>query len=240
MLREVLVITAALSLPDPRERPLEQQARPTSCTPVSARALGLPRRSGTSGSTSGPAARPELQRVPAAVQQRVPQLPPDPGVAGARVPAAAGAKQVACAHAAAGCRATEERGRHAGRGCARRGRHPPGSARRPALPHRASRTAKPSRTTAAQRKDAKDRPPAPVPACDRLPRRPQHPLQHLPGLDPGQAAARGRDGRRARRDLAALRPHQRRHRPALGRADRRAPGQARPTPSRTGRGAGRP
>ena len=89
-LREVLVIAAALSLQDPRERPVEQQAagRPEA-RPLQGPDLRLPDLAEPVALRPHPAAGADLQRVPADVPGGVPQLPPDPGVAGARVPAAA-------------------------------------------------------------------------------------------------------------------------------------------------------
>ncbi len=88
--REVLVIAAALSLQDPRERPAEHQAQ---ADQQHARFKDERRTSSpgsTSGATSAAAARAEQQRVPPDVQAGVPQLPAGPGVAGLRVPAAPG------------------------------------------------------------------------------------------------------------------------------------------------------
>ena len=55
-----------------------------------------------------------------------------------------------------------------------------------------------------------------------------------PGLGARAQAAELGDGRRARRDLAAVGPDRGADRPALDRAARRAPRQAHATPSRTG------
>ncbi len=69
----------------------------------------------------------------------------------------------------------------------------------------------------------------------RLPRRPRGAVLDLPGVRAVPEAAGPRRRRRARGDLAALRPHQRRDQGRVGGGGRRAPGQAVPTPSRTGR-----
>ena len=168
VLREVLVITAALSLPDPRERPLEHQAQ---ADQLHARfrhehsdflSLLEP-----VGAREDPAARPQLERLPAAVQDGVPQLPADPGVAGARVPAAAG-------------RQAGRRGRTRGRGGrpTRRPRPRPAAtgeratrtaSTRPCspgcCPTSASRTARPRRTRPRPPRPPRTRRPGPGPAA---------------------------------------------------------------------------
>ena len=90
-LREVLVITAALSIQDPRERPVEHRARadqlharfrdPRSRLHELAEPVAAP---------EGEAEGDGLQRVPADVPRGAPELPADPRVAGLRVPAAPG------------------------------------------------------------------------------------------------------------------------------------------------------
>ena len=89
--REVVVIAAALSLQDPRERPAEQQAagRPAA-RPVQGREQRLPHLAQPVAPPQGAAARAVQQRLPPDVQARVPQLPAGARVAGLRVPAPAG------------------------------------------------------------------------------------------------------------------------------------------------------
>ena len=114
--REVLVIAAALSLQDPRERPAEQQAagRPAA-RPVQGRGQRLPDLAQPLALPPRAAARAVQQRVPADVQAGVPQLPAGARVAGLRVPAAPGLQ------------GDEDPGRPARRHPRRR-RHPPGAA----------------------------------------------------------------------------------------------------------------
>ena len=131
-LREVLVIAAALSLQDPRERPVEHAAagRPAARA-LQGRALGLPHLAQPLALPQGAAARAEQQRLPADVQAGVPQLPAGARVAGLRVAAAPGLQG-------------DEDPRRARRAdTTRRRRHPPGAALRAALPHRAARGARP-------------------------------------------------------------------------------------------------
>ena len=122
------MITAALSLQDPRERPVEQQAQADQKharfkdeTSDFLTWLNLWRYVRTQQRELS------LQRVPPDVPRGVPQLPADPRVAVARVPAAADRQ-------AARARRIGDRRRRAGRR-----RHPPGAAVRAALPHRAAR-----------------------------------------------------------------------------------------------------
>ena len=82
-LREVLVIAAALSIQDPRERPAGQAAGGRrEARPVRRPGLGLPRLPQPVELPAGAAAGAVLQPVPPAVQGRVPQLPARPRVAG--------------------------------------------------------------------------------------------------------------------------------------------------------------
>ena len=97
---------------------------------------------------------------------------------------------------------------------------------RPALPrgHEGGAPRHPLRRTRRRRRpDAgRTRPP---PAAG-VPRRPRHQVRRLPRLRPREEAA-GLDRRgRAGRDLAAVGQDRRRDRTGMGRADRRAPGQA--------------
>ena len=89
--REVLVIAAALSIQDPRERPPDQQqAARRAAPPVRRRPVGLPRLPQPLALPAGAADGAVLQRVPPAVPGRVPALPAGAGVAGPRRPAAPG------------------------------------------------------------------------------------------------------------------------------------------------------
>ena len=101
-LREVLVIAAALSLQDPRERPAEMRpaGRPAARA-LQGRELRLPHLAQPLALPEGAAARAEQQRVPPDVQARVPQLPAGAGVAGLRVAAAPGLQGDASRYAVA-------------------------------------------------------------------------------------------------------------------------------------------
>ncbi len=190
-LREVLVIAAALSVQDPRERPAEQQAQ---ADQMHARfrdessdfltLLNLWRY-----------VRQQQRDLSSSAFRRmcrggVPQLPADPGVAGARGAAAPG-------------RQAARPRRRAARGHPGRGRDPPVAAVRAALAHRPA-----------------------GPGPPRLPGRAQRAVLDLPRVGAVQEAAAVRDVRRARRDLAAVGPDQRRGQAGVGRGARRAPGQA--------------
>ena len=130
--REVIVIAAALSLQDPRERPAEQQAQADqlharfkdegSRLPDLAEPLALP-----PGAAAGAVARSAFRRM---CKRGVPQLPAGPRVAGLRVPAAPGLQ------------GDEDRRSASPRDAPGRRRHPPGAALRPALAHRAARGAR--------------------------------------------------------------------------------------------------
>ena len=91
VVRDVLVIAAALSLQDPRERPVEQRAagRPAA-RPLHRQDLRLPDLAQPLALPARAAARAVGQRVPPDVQARAPQLPAGARVAGLRVPAAPG------------------------------------------------------------------------------------------------------------------------------------------------------
>ena len=98
-LREVLIIAAALSVQDPRERPAEQRAG-RRCTAravlrgrerrqrVRRRRIGLPRLPQPVGLRPGAARRAHRQPVPQAAARGVPALPAHPRVAGPARPAA--------------------------------------------------------------------------------------------------------------------------------------------------------
>ena len=155
-LREVLVITAALSIQDPRERPVEKRAR---ADQLHARfrdpTLGL---HGLAQPVAAPAREAEgdgLQRLPADVPRGAPELPARARVAGLRVPAAPGRQAGgAQGRAARPGSAPDEDG------------DPPGAALRPALPHRAARR-RPARLPRRPRDAVRDLPrlrPVQVPA----------------------------------------------------------------------------
>ena len=144
---EVLVIAAALSIQDPRERPAEKQAQADQAHARFAdkesdfvalpQPVALPARA---------AAGAVLQRVPPDVQGGVPELPAGPRVAGHRQPAAPGAAYPGRrrpAWRAAGARHRTTRTPAGGppgrRGPAGGDRHPEGApvaAARPAVAHR--------------------------------------------------------------------------------------------------------
>ena len=88
--REVLVIAAALSIQDPRERPLDKQAAGAAdARPVRRPDVGP---AGLAEPVAAPAGAAEglvQQRFPADVQEGVPQLPEGAGVAGPAQPAVA-------------------------------------------------------------------------------------------------------------------------------------------------------
>ena len=82
---EVIVIAAALSIQDPRERPAEHQAQADQLhARFKRRALGLPRLPQPLALPARAAARAVGQPVPQALQGRVPALPAHPRVAGPR------------------------------------------------------------------------------------------------------------------------------------------------------------
>ena len=189
--REVMVIAAALSIQDPRERPAEQQAQADQQHARFAdtdsdflaylNLWQLP---------PGAAEGAVVQRVPPDVQGRVPQLPAGPRVAGHLRPAAPGRPHARPGHV-----------QHA------RGPSPADP------PGRCSPAC--SRTSACKDGDKQ-----------RVPRRPRRQVRDLPRLGAVQEAAALRDGGRAGRDLPAVGPGQRPDRAGVGRAARRAPGQA--------------
>ena len=93
--REVMVIAAALSIQDPRERPADkQQQADQQHARFADESSRLPRATSTCGTTSASSRRscPSIG-LPPDVPQRVPQLPADPRVAGHLQPAAQVAKQ---------------------------------------------------------------------------------------------------------------------------------------------------
>ena len=215
-LREVLVIAAALSVQDPRERPdraapgRRRPARPVRRRvhrgrphpgrrrlrlPGLRQPVELPRR----------AARGAVrQPLPPAAARGVPALPAHPGVAGPARPAARGGP-----HAPA-CGANDAD--------ADPDRHPHRGAVRAAQPGRAAATASARRTAAGTGRGKRGGP--------RVPRRPRRQVHDLPRVAAGPEAAALGDGRRAGGDLPAVRPHRGPDRPGLDRAAGRAPGPA--------------
>ena len=176
--REVLVIAAALSIQDPRERPTDnQQAADTAAPQVRPARVGLPHVRRPLGLPRRAPARAVRLRLPAHVPRRVPELPAGPRMAG---PARPAAKPV---------RRPRGQDRHivgrTGGGSHRPARRTPvpcrhegGASRRPA-PHRRAG------------------PPPP----DRLPRRTRHALRDLPRFRARQETAGLGSRRRTRRDL---------------------------------------
>ena len=127
---EVVVIAAALSIQDPRERPAEKQAQADQAHARFAdkesdfvalpQPLALPARA---------AAGAVVQRVPPDVQGGVPELPAGPRVAGHRQPVAPGAAYPGTGRRRA--RPARRGGGHGGRRPARPGRGPAGGDRHP-------------------------------------------------------------------------------------------------------------
>ena len=151
-LREVLVIAAALSLQDPRERPAEQQAagRPAA-RPLQGRDLRLPDLAEPLALRPHPAARAVLQRVPADVQARSTSTTSGSGSGRTSSPS--------CGRSPSELKLD---GRRARRRAGRR-RHPPGAAVRAALPHRAAAT--PTQRGATSAPGAPGSRSSPGPAC---------------------------------------------------------------------------
>ena len=93
--REVLIITAALSIQDPRERPAEvRDAADQMHRRVRRAGVGLPHVRHTVGLPADPAARAVRVRVPPDVPPRVPALPARARVAGRLRPAPSGRARV--------------------------------------------------------------------------------------------------------------------------------------------------
>ena len=134
---EVIVIAAALSIQDPRERPADQQAQADQAArPLRRRALGLPRLPEPVALPARAAARAVGQPVPQARQGRVPALPAHARVAGPRRPAAPGGQ------AASGITINHDAGRARG--------DPPGAAVRAAVPRRPARRGRGASTPGAR------------------------------------------------------------------------------------------
>ena len=205
---EVIVIAAALSIQDPRERPAEQAGagRPAARA-LRRRALGLPRLPEPVALPARAAARAVGQPVPQALQGRVPALPARARVAGPRRPAAPGGQGASGVDAQPARRpspTTIHLALLAG----------------PALARRRC-------TTRARREYAG---------------RARRALRVLPGLGAGAQAADVGDGRRARRDLAAVGPRRRADRARRGSSRSPSTSSSARTPSRAGsakRGVGR-
>ena len=202
-LREVLVIAAALSIQDPRERPAEQRG------------------------AGRPAARPlqhESQRLPHLAQPLALHQ-----AAAAR--AVRRARSAGCASASTSTTCASASGRTSTPSCARwrkemkldvgppvghprRGRHPPGAARPACSP------------TSARSRSARRASRASGARCG-VPRRPRRPLRDLPRQRAEGAQPRLPDGRRAGRDLAAVGAGRTpRIEPEWAERARRPPGQA--------------
>ena len=137
--REVLIIAAALSIQDPRERPARRPAvRRRQAPPVRRPRLGLHRLPEPVGLPGRTPARAVLVGVPPPVPGRVPELPADPRVAGPPGPVAKAGR----------------RSRGDGRFLfCRTDRGSPLPARRPALPDRHEGWSPPARPRRAARRD---------------------------------------------------------------------------------------
>ena len=193
-LREVIVIAAALTIQDPRERPTDAQqaadaqharfADPESDFLLPA-AVELPART---------AAEAVLQPVPQAVPDRVPQLPADPGVAGPVRSAPADLRH----------------DRHFGDRATRRVR--PGRPRGPGPdPHQpVGRSAVPPGTAGGHHPGVRR-----CPGC---------PVRDLPWFRPVPGVPPGGDGRRTGRDLPVVGTGGRQDRTGVGRGTRPPPG----------------
>ena len=177
--------------------------------PLQGRELRLPDLAQPVALREGAAEGAQQQRVPPDVQAGVPQLPARPRVAGLRVPAPPGLQ------------GDEDRDRPSGRR-ARRGRHPPGAAERPALPHRRAGGAGEGAGPRGPQADA------------RVPRRTGREVRDLPGQRAEGEEPAVRDGRRAGRDRPTVGAPERRDQARVGRATRPATSRSAPTPSRTG------
>ena len=195
---EVIVIAAALSIQDPRERPSDQHdaGRPAARA-LRRRRLGLPRVPEPVALPARAAARAVGQPVPQALQGRVPAPPARARVAGPRRPAAPGAREARRSRATASRPSPTRSTARCSPGCSR-----------------TSGCATPARREYVGARDAR--------------------FALFPGLGARPQAAAVGDGRRARRDVAAVRAHRRAIDPRVDRAARRAPRQAHATPSRAG------
>ena len=207
--REVIVIAAALSLQDPRERPGRAAGRrPTSSTPGSrTRARDFLTWLNLWRYLKEQQRELSQQRVPPDVQARVPQLPAGPRVAGLRVPAAPGLQ------------GDEDRGR-------------PARATRP-TPTASTRRCSPGcSATSALLEERENREPSGGPAG--VPRRPRRPVRDLPRQRAAPEEPAVPDGRRARRDLAGCGPGRTPRSSPSGPSGSARTWSSAPTPSRTG------
>ncbi|WP_341351220.1 helicase-related protein [Nocardioides convexus] len=222
--RDVLVIVAALSLQDPRERPGAEQPKERAhadqpACPLQGRGLGLPH-----------PAQPDEPPAPAA-EGGSPAAP--------SAGCASGSTSTTCGCASGRSLVSQAAPGHQGDGPAaggahrhpRRRRHPPGTPVRPALARRRAGGAGEAQAGCAQGR------PAPRPAG--VPRRARRQVRDLPRQRPGPAEPALRDGRRGWSRPAGCGPGR------TPRSSRSGPsGSARtwssgPTPSRTGRAGGR-
>ena len=209
--REILIIAAALSIQDPRERPTDnQQAADTAHRRFTQPESDFVAFVALWDYLARAAARADRLRVPPPVPLRVPQLPARPRVAGPARPAPV-------AHPRTGdqfkiLQYGTVRGSH-------------GPALGSALPrrHESGAPRHPPRRRPARRPDPRG---AGTPATARVPRRPRHQVRRLPRLRPGEKATRLDRRGRTGRDLPAMGQDRRRDRARMGRAGRRAPGQA--------------
>ena len=160
---------------------------------------------------AGAAGRARVERLPPALPLRAPQLRARAGV-GRRPPAAERHHR----RAAASRSADDGRSR----------RHPPRDPLGAAVAHRHPRRAlgPPDGQAVVERAKRDETRPEPR-GGDYLGARGAR-FAIFPGLRPEEEAPGRRDGRRARRDLAAVRAHRRRDRSGLGRGARRRPRQA--------------
>ena len=235
---EVVVIAAALSIQDPRERPADRQAqadqahaRFTDKESDFVDLLNLWRYLQEQQRDA------VVQRVPPDVQGRVPQLPAGPRVAGHLQPAAAGA--------ADDLRRGHRRGRHAGGGGRgqRTDRHEAGGAAAPGVDRRGAGGA-PREVDTERIHQSLLAGLLSATSGSGTPRRtstsaPGAPVRPLPRVGAVQEAAALGDGRRAGRDLPALGPGRRPDRAGVGRGTRPAPGQAQLQRAALGEEAGR-
>ena len=190
-LREVLVITAALSVQDPRERPAEQrQAADAKHARFDQPTARTSSRSSSSGSTS-------QEQRDALTGNRFRKLLREEFLHFLRI------REWQDLHGQ-----LRQAARNAGMTLERR----PG-----ATPDRIHVAVLSGLLSQVGLREARD---------PRVPRRPRRQVHDLPGLAAGEEAPALGDGRRAGGDLPAVGPHRREDPAGVGRAARRAPGQA--------------